>query len=147
MKNAKNISPMRIRRCELEKAVRHAQEGYPLEVVGLLSGDRASKSVTRVSELSNECIERRHERYLVSGLKILEAERELGKEGLQTVGYYHSHPDHPARFSEMDLANAHLDMSYLILSLHAGELVDVLSWRLAENQTEMQAESVEIEEE
>jgi len=135
---------MRIDRAELDKLHAHACEGYPHEVVGILAGERSSGHVSRVRPLVNERADSAHNRYKVSGLVLMKAERALEAEGLEIVGYYHSHPDHPAQYSDFDRDHALPNMSYLITAVHSGEIVDTLSWRLVEDRTSMDAEDITI---
>ena len=131
---------------ELQRLHAHAVEGYPHEVVGLLAGDRAENHVQRVHPLVNERADAAHNRYKVSGLTLMRAERALEAEGLEILGYYHSHPDHPARYSDFDREHALPNMSYLITAVHEGRVVDTLSWRLVEDRTSMDAEDIQIRE-
>jgi molybdopterin synthase sulfur carrier subunit len=131
---------------ELARLHAHAQEGYPHEVVGILAGRRSDRSVTRVHPLRNERADSAHNRYKVSGLVLMRAERALEAEGLEIVGYYHSHPDHPAQYSDFDREHALPNMSYLITAVHEGRVVDTLSWRLVEDRSSMDAEDIQIQE-
>jgi len=130
-----------IRRAEMARLRAHAEQGYPHEVVGILAGDRAALSVTRVHPLFNERGESRN-RYRVSGLVVMRAEEALNAEGFEVVGYYHSHPDHPAQYSDYDRSHALPNMSYLIVSVHQGAVVDALSWRLHEDRSAMAEETI-----
>jgi proteasome lid subunit RPN8/RPN11 len=77
----------------------HASEGYPHEVVGILAGPD-SVTVDRVQPLVNERADSPKNRYQVSGLLLHRAQQALEDQGLTIVGYYHSHPDHPALYSD-----------------------------------------------
>ena len=101
-----------IRAPELARLHEHAREGYPHEVVGILAGDRASGAVTRVVPLRNERADSPNNRYHVSALMLAGAERALDADGLEVVGYYHSHPDHPSQYSDFDRDHALPNMSY-----------------------------------
>jgi proteasome lid subunit RPN8/RPN11 len=136
---------IRIKHSEYEKLRDHAREGYPHEVVGLLGGSRKDGVVHHVERLVNERTDSPGTRYRVDGLAVFDGERRIRARGLDTLGYYHSHPDHPAVYSEEDRRNAHLSMSYLILSVLNGEVEDVQSWRLLKDRSAMQAETVEVE--
>lgn len=122
----------------------HAEEGFPHEVVGILGGSEGR--VTRVVPLLNERADSAHNRYLVSGLMLGRAEQRLEDEGLSVLGYYHSHPDHPARYSDYDRDHALPNLSYVIVSVLQGRVADTLSWRLAEDRSVMHPETLEIEE-
>ena len=64
--------------------------------------------------------------------------------GLDVVGFFHSHPDHPARPSAFDLENAWPFYSYLIVSVERGRAADSRSWRLAEDRSAFEPETLEI---
>ena len=132
-------------RGQMDRIHAHAKEGYPHEVVGILAGDRSSSAVSRVHPLINERADTVN-RYRVDGLLVLRAEQGLEAEGLEVVGYYHSHPDHPAQYSDYDRDHALPHMSYLITAVHDGEITDTRSWRLEEDRSEMREETIQIEE-
>ena len=70
------------------------------------------------------------------------SQQALEAEGHDILGYYHSHPDHPSRYSEYDRDHALPNMSYLIVSVLKGEVVDTASWRLHEDRSAMSAEPI-----
>lgn len=137
---------VRFDRSEYERMHAHTEEGYPHEVVGILGGDRATGLVRRVHPLLNERADSAHNRYRVSGLLVMRAEQALNAEGFEVVGYYHSHPDHPARYSDYDRDHALPNMSYVIVAVHSGSVVDTLSWRLLEDRSSMVSEPIEFNE-
>ncbi len=133
-----------IRVAELARLHAHAREGYPYEVVGILAGSRADGRVTRVVPMINERADSPQNRYVVSGLVLYRAEDTLAAEGLEVVGYYHSHPDHPARYSDFDRDHALPNMAYVITSVVSGEIADTRSWRLREDRSAMDEEPIRI---
>lgn len=133
-------------RSEIERMHEAAREGYPHEVVGILAGEPGSGHVSRVRPLVNERADSAHNRYKVSGLLLMRAEQALNAEGLEVLGYYHSHPDHPAQYSDYDRDHALPNLSYVIVAVHQGEVVDTLSWRLREDRGAMDPELIQIEE-
>lgn len=133
-----------IRAPELARLHEHAREGYPHEVVGILAGDRASGAVTRVVPLRNERADSPNNRYHVSALMLAGAERALDADGLEVVGYYHSHPDHPSQYSDFDRDHALPNMSYLITSVCEGEIASTHSWRLREDRSAMDPETIRL---
>jgi len=135
-----------VAKSELEKLWKHAIAGYPSEVVGILAGARGTSEVTFVQPLVNERAET-HNRYKVSGLLLMRAEQALEAQGLEIVGYYHSHPDHPSEYSEYDRAHALPNMSYLITSVTAAKIVTTQSWRLREDRSAMDEEIIIYSEE
>ncbi|MCO4747600.1 MAG: M67 family metallopeptidase [Proteobacteria bacterium] len=120
----------------------HAEEGFPHEVVGILAGDAVSHRVVRVRALINERADSAHNRYKVSGLTLMRAEQALEAEGFAILGYYHSHPDHPARYSDFDRDHALPNLSYVIVSVMGGTVVDTRSWRLVEDRSAMTEETL-----
>ena len=128
---------------DLQILQNHATEGYPHEVVGILAGIRESGEVQRVSPLLNERAETKN-RYKVSPLILMRAEQKLEREGLEIIGYYHSHPDHSAQYSEYDREHALPNMSYLILSICKQTPKEYRSWRLSEDRSVMHPETIVI---
>ncbi len=129
---------------ELERLWAHAREGYPYEVVGVLAGHAGH--VERVEPLRNERTDVKN-RYRVSGLTLMKAERRLEAGGLEILGYYHSHPDHHAQYSAYDRDHALPNLSYVITAVHDGVVVDTQSWRLLEDRSAMQSEALAIDKE
>jgi proteasome lid subunit RPN8/RPN11 len=130
---------------ELARVHAHAVAGYPHEVVGILAGHRATNVVTHVVSLVNERADSPANRYHVSALVLYRAEQALEAEGLEVVGYYHSHPDHPARYSDFDRDHALPNMSYVITSVMAGAIADTRSWRLHDDRAAMDEELIHTE--
>lgn len=127
---------------ELDKLHAHAQEGYPHEVVGIIAGDRAAGVAQCIRPLINERADSAHNRYKVSGLTLMRAEQDLESQGLDILGYYHSHPDHPSMYSDYDRDHALPNLSYVIVSVMDGHAVDTASWRLRDDRSAMDAEII-----
>ncbi len=132
-----NIDPAQLRILHA-----HAALGYPNEVVGILAGDRADGRVTHVEPLENERADSPQNRYQVAALVLSRAEQRLEAAGLEIVGYYHSHPDHPSRYSDVDRDHALPNMSYVIVSVVRGEIATTQSWRLCEDRAAMTEEPI-----
>lgn len=130
------------RAADLAQVHAHAEAGYPHEVVGILAGESATGRVRKVASLVNERADSAHNRYKVSGLALQRAEQALEAEGHTILGYYHSHPDHPADYSEFDRDHAWPNMSYLIVSVHQGKVADTRSWRLVEDRSAMEPDPI-----
>ncbi len=135
---------VRISADELARMHRFAADGYPHEVCGILAGRRADSEVLEVMPLVNERADSPANRYRVDGLLVLRAEQGLEARGLEVVGYYHSHPDHPSRYSDYDREHALPNMSYAIVSVMAGEVSDTRCWRLSEDRSVMDAEQIQV---
>ena len=72
----------------------------------------------------------------------MRAEQSLEAEGLDILGYYHSHPDHPSMYSDYDRDHALPNLSYVIVSVMDGQAVDTASWRLRDDRSAMDAEVI-----
>ncbi len=101
----------------------HGEETYPDECCGILLGlaDAGGNEVRKLMRAGNTRTDSAHNRYHISPVELIQAQR-LGRElGLDIVGFYHSHPDHPAHWSETDFAEAHwLGCSYVITAVEKG---------------------------
>lgn len=120
-------------RAWLEDRVR---AGYPRETCGLLLGRQngAGVEVCDVIAARNLNEERAEDRFELNPEDFLQADRAARAAGLELVGIWHSHPDHPAQPSVTDREFAWEGWSYLILSVGRGGVQDVRSWRLADEE-------------
>ena len=131
---------------EAHKAIiAHAEQGYPHEVVGILAGPDPC-TVSRAVPLVNERAENPERRYQVSGLVVMRASERLEAEGFTVVGYYHSHPDHTAQYSDYDRDHALPNLTYAILSVRAGRGAELRAWRLREDRGAMDEQHITTEE-
>jgi proteasome lid subunit RPN8/RPN11 len=117
-------------RADLE---RRASLGYPHEVCGLLIGrdTPAGTQVVRVTQARNRRDDRPEDRYDLDPEDFLLADAAARREGMDVVGIWHTHPDHPPRPSQTDLASAWEGYSYVILSVHRDGVAGVRAWRLS----------------
>jgi proteasome lid subunit RPN8/RPN11 len=129
----------------LQTVGRHATMSYPEECCGVLIGRALADAtvVERVLSVGNERQDSRHNRYLISPETVLAAQKEARALGLDVVGYYHSHPDHPARPSEVDREQAWPWVSYLIVSVEGRAVADTRSWRLSEDRERFDEEVID----
>ncbi len=113
-----------------------AQAGYPHESCGLLIGERGRGDVAikRVTQAKNLNSERAHDRYLLDPQDFLDADNAAREQGMEVLGVWHSHPDHPALPSETDRVAAWPDWSYVIVAVTRDGVQDVRAWRLNESQ-------------
>ncbi len=123
------VLPERMRRVLDARAL----GGYPDEVCGLLVGRVVDgvAHVERITDARNLETERSSDRFTLDPGDWMRADSVARREGLEIVGIWHTHPDHPARPSETDLASAWEGYSYLILSVNRGRVEAARSWRLA----------------
>jgi proteasome lid subunit RPN8/RPN11 len=122
----------------------HGEESFPNECCGLLLGrirDR-SKTVVRILRLENERQDSRHNRFLITPETLLKADRDARFRGLDVVGFYHSHPNAPARPSEFDREHAWPTYSYIIVSVVDGVSRDITSWTLADDRGRFDPEEI-----
>jgi proteasome lid subunit RPN8/RPN11 len=127
------------------EAVRaHGEETYPQECCGFLLGTGAGnrKQVVRVVRAANERPDSAENRYLISPEAYLRVEHEAARAGLDIVGFYHSHPEAPARPSEFDRAHALPWCSYVIVSVRGGKARELASWVLSEDYTRFLPEPI-----
>lgn len=125
------------------EAIRDAgRRAYPEECCGLLLGTVAdgSKSVADLRPVGNAREDSPRNRYLIEPRDLLQVEGEARRRGLDIVGVYHSHPDHPARPSEFDRDHAFPWYSYIIVSVERGEPRDLTSWVLKEDRSTFEPE-------
>jgi proteasome lid subunit RPN8/RPN11 len=115
---------MRITREAMLGVHEHAGDGYPNEVCGMLIAARGSDLVTRSRRVRNTVVERARDRYEMDPLDQIRIQRECDAGGLDIVGYYHSHPDHPARASITDSTRSWAGPVYVIVSCVKGQVVD-----------------------
>ena len=115
---------MRIATEALEAVRLHAEEGYPQEICGFLIGPRGSGRVARAARARNTVVERARDRYEIDPRDMIRAQREADAAGDDILGYYHSHPDHPARASVFDAERSWAGPIYLIVSCVEGKVVD-----------------------
>jgi proteasome lid subunit RPN8/RPN11 len=115
---------MKIANSALDDIRAHGAEGYPNEICGFMLGPRGEGRVTEVRRARNIIVDRSRDRYEIDPRDHIRIQREADAEGLDIVGYYHSHPDHPAQASRFDTERAWAGYVYLIVSIQNGEAVD-----------------------
>jgi proteasome lid subunit RPN8/RPN11 len=113
----------------------HGEETYPHECCGVLLGhfnDDGTKTVSRTARCGNTREDSPHNRYNIDPRDLIRIQREGRERGEDIVGFYHSHPDHPAEWSSTDLSEAHwFGCSYVITSVEKGSATKTNSFELA----------------
>jgi proteasome lid subunit RPN8/RPN11 len=113
----------------------HGEETYPYECCGVLLGrsdDDGWKVVSRTARCGNTREDSPQNRYNIDPKELIRIQREGRARGEDIVGFYHSHPDHPAQWSVTDLAEAHwFGCSYVITSVEKGVAAITNSFELA----------------
>ncbi len=132
-----------------EKIREHGIETYPYECCGALLGsdydglandpNRESRKVSRevlsLFPLVNRRDDSPRNRFAVTPDDVREAEKAATAQGFEVIGWYHSHPDHPAKPSDFDRDHAWPWYSYIIVSVHTGVPQDMTSWRLKDDRS------------
>lgn len=134
-----------IKKNHIDQIKEHAQKDYPYECCGILLGkfENGEKTVTQVLEIVNEKEdENKHNRYLIPSSKILETELYAIKNGLDIVGFYHSHPDHSAISSSFDVEHALPVYSYLIVSVYDAKAIDFTISVLSQDRAKFEKELI-----
>jgi proteasome lid subunit RPN8/RPN11 len=129
---------MRDRQLRLPRSVeqeirRHGEETYPHECCGAMLG--RDGRVESVVALPNTTEEGPRRRFLVRPSAYREAERRASELGGELLGFYHSHPDHPARPSQYDLDHAWPTFAYIIVSVAQGVSQEMTVWFLKEDRS------------
>jgi len=126
---------------EVRDAIRaHGRATYPDECCGALIG-RDGEVVDSFS-LPNMTEEGPRRRFLIRPGDYRAAEARAAEAGCELLGFYHSHPDHPAQPSQYDLDHAWPVFSYVIVSVRDGEPRELRSWRLREDRSQFDEEEV-----
>ncbi len=130
---------------------RHGEETYPHECCGVLLGsfeEDGARVVTSTMRCGNTRTDSAHNRYNIDPRELVRIQRVGRERGEDIVGFYHSHPDHPAQWSKTDLAEAHwFGCSYVITSVEKGKATITNSFELQgsdENDKRLADDKVEI---
>lgn len=135
-----------------EKIRRHGVETYPDECCGALLGHDANsgigvekpREILKLFPLVNRREDSPRNRFSVTPQDVIKADRTAQARGMDVVGWYHSHPDHPAKPSEYDREHAWPWYSYIIVSVQKGVPQEMTSWRLDDNRGGYSQETIEI---
>ena len=137
---------------QLAEGIRaHGTEAYPHECCGALLGHDSQatdpnvmREVLALLPLVNRRDDSPRNRFSVTAEDVLDADRAAQKQGLEVIGWYHSHPDHPARPSQYDQDHAWPWYSYVIVSVENGSPQEMTSWRLNDDRHAFSPEGIEI---
>jgi len=110
----------------------YINKGYPYETCGLFIGKRSDKGweVSEVTQAKNLNTDRAEDRFQLDPIDFMTADNRARESGLEIIGIWHSHPDHPAAPSPTDLAAAWEGYSYLIAKVTKEGVEAMTSWRL-----------------
>ena len=125
---------LKISKAEFDELRSHGEETYPQECCGVLLGGREgdTRVVSSIARAGNTRSDSPRNRYSIDPRELIRIQREGRERGEDIVGFYHSHPDHPAQWSATDLAEAHwFGCSYVITSVESGKAAVTNSFVLA----------------
>ena len=116
---------MQVSKSDYEALRAHGEETYPHECCGVLLGRSKpgeGNSVSLIVRAGNTRTDSAHNRYNIAPQELVKIQRQARGLGFDIVGFYHSHPDHPAQWSKTDFAEAHwMGCSYVITSVEQGK--------------------------
>jgi proteasome lid subunit RPN8/RPN11 len=129
----------------MQKIEAHGVETFPYECCGALLGrdDDGGRVVTALFALSNRRQDSPRNRFEITPEDVMLAERTAHDKKLDLIGWYHSHPNAPARPSEFDREHAWPWYSYIIVSIRDGSPKEMTSWRLEDDRTAYDPEAIE----
>jgi proteasome lid subunit RPN8/RPN11 len=149
---------LRIQYADYEALRTHGEETYPNECCGVLLGKNianegnsaaAVNHVRQIVRAGNTRTDSAHNRYNIAPQELVKIQRQARGLGLDIVGFYHSHPDHPAQWSKTDFAEAHwLGCSYIITSVEQGKAITTNSFLLlgtGEDDKKFEDEAIQID--
>ena len=137
--------PLKIGRGDVDNIREHVREAYPEECAGALVGMDVGEmkivvDVWRAENVHDE--EERSRRFLIEPLQIKEFEERARERDMDLLGFYHSHPDHPAEPSEYDREHAWPYYSYVIASVGEEEVEGMRSWVLKDDRSGYEEEQI-----
>ena len=142
---------LRLRRADYDSLRRHGEETYPHECCGVLLGhvdDDGARVVTSTVRAGNTRTDSAHNRYNIDPRELVRIQRQGRERGEDIIGFYHSHPDHPAQWSTTDLAEAHwFGCSYVITSVEKGKSAITNSFELTgsdETDKRLEDETIDV---
>ena len=115
---------MKLSSAALDAIREHGAEGYPNEICGILIGPPGKTIASEAKRARHTVVERSRDRYEMDPRDQIRIERDADAAGLEIVGYYHTHPDHPAQASRFDTERAWAGYVYVILSVENGKPAD-----------------------
>lgn len=125
---------LRVAKAAYDSMRAHGEEAYPLECCGALLGEFAHGEwrVSAAARAANARTDAAHNRYSIDAAELVQIQREAMGRGLDIAGFYHSHPDYPARWSATDFAEAHwVGCCYVITEVRMGKAGETRAFLLA----------------
>ena len=138
---------LKIRKADFDALRQHGEETYPHECCGVLLGqlDGDTRVVTSVARCGNTRKDSPQNRYNIDPAELVRIQREGRTRGEDIVGFYHSHPDHPAVPSQYDLEHAWPVYSYIVVAVQSGQREDFRSWEMENDRSRFNEEEISRE--
>lgn len=134
---------------EWEAIRRHGEAAYPAEDCGVLVGSMAADGlihVTSAIRCANAVASSSRSRYEIAPAELFRIQRQCREDGNEIVGFYHSHPGHPAQPSQTDLQDAHwTGCAYVITSVQHGRATETRAFQLIGNEDSKRFEELTVE--
>jgi proteasome lid subunit RPN8/RPN11 len=138
---------LKVPRAEVDRMLAHVRAGYPFEACGVFVGRGAV--VASVVPVENRETEQPRIRYQIEPRDLIRIDRDARERGLEVIGYFHSHPDHPARPSETDRQRAAASLSdgvfHVVVGVEKGEQATPTAWVFRDASQAFEEEPLEIE--
>jgi proteasome lid subunit RPN8/RPN11 len=136
--------PLKIGAGDVDRIHGHAREAYPEECAGALVGIGSGgvRVVVDVWRAENTHEEERSRRFLIEPLAVKKFEKLAEERDMGLLGFYHSHPDHPAEPSEYDREHAWPYYSYVIASVGERGVEGLRSWVLKDDRSGYEEEQI-----
>jgi proteasome lid subunit RPN8/RPN11 len=137
---------IRLKSADIEEIKQIAQKTYPHECCGVMVGsvENGVKTVTQLIPAENQRTDSPANRYLITPDLLNELEKKLKGTDRAIVGFFHSHPDVPARPSTYDQNHAWPWYSYVIVSVNKGQAGEIHNWKLKDDRSAFDAEKMEL---
>lgn len=130
--------PIIFEKTHLADIQQHGEATYPHECCGFLLGRLEDNRhiVQQTQRAQNQRSDSPHNRYQISPQEYMRAERLAAEAELEIIGFYHSHPDHPAQPSKFDLENAWPGLVYVIVGVNEGRADKTTAWELMDDRSQ-----------
>ena len=137
---------IRLKSADIEEIKQIAQKTYPHECCGVMVGsvENGVKTVTQLIPAENQRTDSPANRYLITPDLLNELEKKLKGTDRAIVGFFHSHPEVPARPSTYDQDHAWPWYSYVIVSVNKGQAGEIHNWKLKDDRSAFDAEKMEL---
>ncbi len=138
-------SVVHISKSVYEEILNHAKESYPHECCGVLTGAIfQERKIFESHRTANVDTERSHDRFMIDPKELNLIDKIARSQGMDVIGFYHSHPDHPDKPSPTDREWAQPGYSYFIISVKGGKDTSVKSWAIEDETGPFREEKIKL---